>query len=640
MNILISSLFFYKHDLSVEFLDHLPAGLEGFQEKYPNAKLKLVITNNAPNTGISNQLLSAIDTLEKKAAGLNVEWVDNPWNKGFGLAHNEVLRSRDCDVFVVLNNDLFFSDPDWLMKLVEPIEKKAAQLVGLKNAPRLLKPDGNGMYASDDSTSVSDYVEGSAFAVETSCLKGLPLFAEDIRVAYCEDSDFSLRFRQAGFKSEFVEIAHEHRRSSSTGIIPKPLSEAIHERNRSRLLSRWGHYLQTRTLQNRIFLELVSDGWGDVFCALPAVLQIQKDHPSAHVCVRIKQPFIAYIFDAIPNVHVEIGSTLSPEEFKQRESENDRLFRLENIAFTEAQLLGREIASSVGVEFNPQAAEEHLKRLVLKNKQPLGSKIEAKSPLAIIHADYSRPDWEGRGPAPALFHETVAELRSRNYHVVAIGSETSNEELVSLANLCTENRLGATSFPEMLELIGRADLFVGIDSGPIHIAQHLGTKTFAVFGATLPTARLFRWEKTDVYMNWSLDCLGCYHRLFKANAYNYCIRRDEACIKKLESTQLRDALVTFLDQGPQNLPKALERFQETLAVKREFLLRTGQVRPSLDVELERLRAEVNSSGYRTFRLVLSILKKATVLKPILRPFWRALKTSKRIFKSKGAVVAR
>ncbi|NBW82441.1 hypothetical protein EBR21_11870, partial [bacterium] len=347
-------------------------------------------------------------------------------------------------------------------------------------------------------------------------LKKTGLFAKDIRVAYCEDSDFSLRVRQAGFSIAFVDIAHEHRRSSSTRLIPHATLEAIHERNRSRLLSRWGQYLEKKTLTNRIFLELVSDGWGDVFCALPAILQLRDDHPTAQITLRVKQQFIACIFENIENLKVEIGDKLSNAEFDALELASDRAFRLQNVAFTETQLLGREIASALGVEFVAERAEAHLKQLLARwnlPTLPTGSKR-----YAVLHADYARADWEGRGPLPALFAEAIGVIKKRGIQVFAIGGNNAGEDVHELAQKCDVNLLGKTDFRSMLQLIAQAELFVGIDSGPVHIAQHFGTKTFAVFGATLPTARLFRWQNTDVFMNWKLPCLGCYHQVFKPNA--------------------------------------------------------------------------------------------------------------------------
>lgn len=630
MKICISTLFFYKNELCLEFLRHLTPGLKSFSQGFPKDSIHLVVTNNAPANRLGEEFAREFERLKNEVPDAVITVQHNEWNKGFGAAHNECFASHPSDVFVGLNNDLFFSDDSWLEKLIAPLRESFADAVGLLNAPRILKPDGNGAYA-DSEANESDYAEGSAFAVKSDLIRKIGLFAEDIRVAYCEDSDFSLRMRQAGYQIQFVNIAHEHRRSSSTKIIPHTTLEAIHERNRSRLLSRWGQYLQKKKLTNRIYLELVSDGWGDVFCALPSVLQLRDDHPTAQIRVRVKQDFLQCIFENISDLSVEIGGNLRCEEFEVIESESDRIFRLQNIAFTETQLLGREIASAMGVEFAPEKAERHLNKLL--EEWPSDHLRLNSEQIAIVHADYARPDWEGRGPTPSLFFDAINELKKRGYSTIAIGGATANEGIKELANRCDLNLLGKTDFRTMLQLIARAHLFLGIDSGPLHIAQHIGTKTFAVFGATLPTARLFRWDNTDVFMNWNLACLGCYHQVFKPNAYNFCIRRDEACVKKCSATELSHSLIKFLDNGQTNLPKALTLLQQTQAVKREFQLRTGLAMPQNQVELDRLRAELNSPGYQTFRKIITFAKAFLPFKGTAKAIFRGLNSAQKTVRS-------
>lgn len=474
MKICLSTLFFYKNELSFEFVQHLQQGLTSYSRLFPSHELTLYITNNAPSNPLGLEFGQAFDSLQQTVPNLKITCVQNEWNKGFGSAHNEAFENSGCDVFVGLNNDLFFGESGWLDKLIAPIESAKSEFVGLKNAPRILKADGNGAFAETDAE-YYDYAEGSAFAVTAKLIRKIGLFAPDIRVAYCEDSDFSLRARQAGYQIEFVTIEHEHRRSSSTKIIPQATLEAFHERNRSRLLSRWGQYLRTRHFTNKILLELVSDGWGDVFCSLPAVLQLREDHPTAEITIRIKQTFLACLFKGIERLNLEFGGNLDFDEFSKREGQFDRIFRLQNISFTESQLLGREIASSLGVDFHPLKAEAHLKTIA--SHWNLKTNFTARINTVVLHADYARTGWEGRGPAPKLFTECVNELKNRGYWVVAIGSSNASSELQELATLCNENLLGHTDFLHMIAIIAQAELFLGIDSGPIHIAQHLGIKT-------------------------------------------------------------------------------------------------------------------------------------------------------------------
>lgn len=59
-----------------------------------------------------------------------------------------------------------------------------------------------------------------------------------------------------------------------------------------------------------------------------------------------------------------------------------------------------------------------------------------------------------------------------------LGEDLSSEKIHDLG--------GATSLRSLLGLLDRAELFVGIDSGPLHLAAALGTPCVALFGPTDP----------------------------------------------------------------------------------------------------------------------------------------------------------
>ncbi len=66
----------------------------------------------------------------------------------------------------------------------------------------------------------------------------------------------------------------------------------------------------------------------------------------------------------------------------------------------------------------------------------------------------------------------------------------------------------ATSLPELIELIRRADLLVGADSGPMHIAWALGTPVVAIFGPKDPRVYGPYGGRGEV-LYLGLDCSPC-----------------------------------------------------------------------------------------------------------------------------------
>lgn len=70
---------------------------------------------------------------------------------------------------------------------------------------------------------------------------------------------------------------------------------------------------------------------------------------------------------------------------------------------------------------------------------------------------------------------------------------------------------GKTSLGELIALIGLAEVFLTNDSGPMHIADALGTPLVALFGPTNPV-RTGPYRQQDHVVRLEVDCAPCYRR--------------------------------------------------------------------------------------------------------------------------------
>jgi heptosyltransferase-3 len=90
------------------------------------------------------------------------------------------------------------------------------------------------------------------------------------------------------------------------------------------------------------------------------------------------------------------------------------------------------------------------------------------------HSNYTPKDWQS-------YHwdKLVDDLtRTFNIHVVEVGlKSTLSGHQTGYHNLC-----GQLSLLETAEVIKRADYFIGVDSGPAHLANSVGTFGFLLFG--------------------------------------------------------------------------------------------------------------------------------------------------------------
>jgi len=114
----------------------------------------------------------------------------------------------------------------------------------------------------------------------------------------------------------------------------------------------------------------------------------------------------------------------------------------------------------------------------LLSAHPAGTPLVAIAP----GASSPRKRWTAQG-----FGKTAAALRRRGAHVAVVGSAVDAE---SAARICSasgaEDLSGRTSLPQLAALLRRCALFIGNDSGPLHLAAAVGTPCVATFGPTDP----------------------------------------------------------------------------------------------------------------------------------------------------------
>ncbi|MCA1961460.1 MAG: glycosyltransferase family 9 protein [Desulfomonile sp.] len=96
--------------------------------------------------------------------------------------------------------------------------------------------------------------------------------------------------------------------------------------------------------------------------------------------------------------------------------------------------------------------------------------------------------------------------------VIFAGSAADARYINQIAERMTERPIvaaGKLSLPEAIALISVSDVYVGVDSGPMHIAAFAGTPVVALFGPTEPEKVGPYGEGHKVVQNADLDCLGC-----------------------------------------------------------------------------------------------------------------------------------
>jgi ADP-heptose:LPS heptosyltransferase len=169
-------------------------------------------------------------------------------------------------------------------------------------------------------------------------------------------------------------------------------------------------------------------------------------------------------------------------------------------------------------------AQEKIKTLLAK-KNLDGEK------LVLIHPG---PSWTIKEWPLEQWTKLISELRARGFTSIAqlgVGrymnfGKVAVETIPGTASLVDE-----LSIEECIAVIAKAKLFIGIDSGLLHLAASTRTPAVSVWG---PTSPQFFYAETvrKHFVVGSVECQGCYHRRPRVDWVTGC-PNDIKCMKTL-----------------------------------------------------------------------------------------------------------
>lgn len=225
-------------------LDYLKECIESIQKT--TKKYHLYIWDNGSNRETEKYI-------EKLVLNYNPE-IDLDWrittvrserNTGFIFPNNELVALGTNPYIILLNSDtkvFEYWDRAMIGKLVD--DPDLAQ-VGFWGGH--LGSDGRGFGGSNGDK--IDYVPGWCFCIRRSTYEKFGLFdGKNLKFAYCEDSDFSLRLKEAGHKiyALYAPLVHHHQNKTVVDVEQEgklDLRESF-DYNHEYIKKRWHDYLQ------------------------------------------------------------------------------------------------------------------------------------------------------------------------------------------------------------------------------------------------------------------------------------------------------------------------------------------------------------------------------------------------------------
>ena len=123
---------------------------------------------------------------------------------------------------------------------------------------------------------------------------------------------------------------------------------------------------------------------------------------------------------------------------------------------------------------------------------------------------------------------------------VLIGTDEdrlAEKKILKKSKCSIHSLVGKLNLMEVRELISQSSLFIGPDSGPMHIAASTSTPIVALFGPTL-SANFAPWEAIATVIEKKLDCRPCKQR--------QCVHEDFRCLRSITPEEVFQACLRFI----------------------------------------------------------------------------------------------
>lgn len=151
-----------------------------------------------------------------------------------------------------------------------------------------------------------------------------------------------------------------------------------------------------------------------------------------------------------------------------------------------------------GIKWEKLLTENQIKPVIIPSQNDIESvdkilskiNINYEKPLIVIH---TTAGWKAKEWGPLNYSRLIEMINKRGFEFIFIGDDRDkqnftyileNSGLKDVPNF--KNHFLKLKFLEVAELINRADVFIGSDSAPLHIAGAMETPSVGIFGPTNP----------------------------------------------------------------------------------------------------------------------------------------------------------
>lgn len=154
--------------------------------------------------------------------------------------------------------------------------------------------------------------------------------------------------------------------------------------------------------------------------------------------------------------------------------------------------------------------------------------------------------WPSRNINPDMWAKVVEQILDKtSAYIVQVGQ--THEPVFSGTERLIDVR-GQFSIPELKEVIGNSKLFMGVDSGPGHLASATGTDMILLFTSVKEEYRRpLRTQGNFIPIVPDIDCYGCHADNPAPCTTFICRRSDVECVNKFNPDAIAEQAIKLIN---------------------------------------------------------------------------------------------
>lgn len=288
-------------------------------------------------------------------------------------------------------------------------------------------------------------------------------------------------------------------------------------------------------------------GMGDIICTIPAARELMKRHPGATFIYNCHPDFsavpqIAGIANRVTSL-VNVGTVGHWHRFFL-----GGFYHFAHGDDTPGKAAAEPMVAEFCRQFDLPVTDTHPQLAAAAVQEKVKSLLAQKNldaeNLILIHPG---PSWTVKEWPRENWTQLVSELRAHGFHSIAqLGvARYLGERQAELINVPGATSLvDALSIEECVAVIAQAKLFVGMDSGLLHLAATTRTPSVGLWGPTDP--RLFYAEQFRAnFLTAQVECAGCEHEKPRRHWFKNC-PHDIACMKSITPAEVLQTCLAVL----------------------------------------------------------------------------------------------